>query len=375
MKYIITILILFFSFSAKSQQQVIVNENKDTIVITTVTKDTTVLKSQTVNVSHTYPITKTTTVVKPFKTTQPPPPTGAVNYLTLPNGISQTYTGRTNLIIEKLQFSGPGNIITLTNCSNVTIKKCYFKSGDAAVFIYGGNNITVDSCLFVANGTSVRAEATTGNMIVRNNQFVNGKWKFQISRAQHVQFALIGGIGNLVENNRGENFKGESGAEDLVSLFGSKNVIVRNNIFRGGGWAGSESTGGIMLGDQGGENLTAEGNKVINVGHYGLCISGGINNRLINNMAYADVTNTVVQPSIGYAIYNAGGGVCASAVSTGNKSNWVMPGGQQNNFWSQGTCGTANINAPASLTLAEMNVPAHLITFISPPELLKIRSL
>lgn len=354
--------------------------NKDTGYL--VTKDTSVSKSQTVTVTTTYPITRL--VIKPYKqpgVVIPPPPTvGTVNYLTLPNAISQTYNGRTNLVIESLQFSGPGNIITLNNCSNITIRKCYFKSGDIGISIMGGANITIDSCLFAANGTSVRAENSTGNVKVINSQFVNGKFKFQISRAQHIQFANIGGTGNLIENCKGENFKGESGAEDLISLFGSKNVLVKNNIFRGGGRFGiaEESSGGIMLGDQGGENLTAEGNKVINVGHYGLCISGGTSNKLINNMAYADANNAAILPSIAYAVYNAGGTTCSGALSTGNKSNWSITAAlplQKNNFWSSGQCANSSLSQPGSLTLAEMAIPQHLINFVTPAELLKIRTL
>lgn len=315
--------------------------------------------------------------VKPAIVVEPPAPG---SYLTLAKGTKQTYDNKTNLVIENLQFSGTGNLLTFNSCTNVVIRKCYFSGADIGISVYKGQNITVEDCLFVKNGTGVRAEATTGNVIVRNCQFVNGQWKFSIARAQHIQFALIGGTGNLIENCKGENFKGESGAEDLVSLYGSKNVIVRNNIFRGGGRFGTseESSGGIMLGDQGGENLTAEGNKVINVGHYGLCISGGTNNKLINNMAYADANNAAILNTIGFFIYNAGGTTCSGAAFSGNKSNWSITAAlpnTKNNFWNSGDCGTANISAPGSLTLAEMSVPAHLITFLTPTELLKVRAL
>lgn len=350
--------------------QSIITEAKDTLVITS--KDTVVSNSQTIVVTTTYPVT--TVVTKPFKgTTPPPPPPATGKYLSLPKGVNQVYNNRTNLIIENLSFTNlSGDILKFNNCSNITIRNCYFgKSTGEAVSIYLGNNITVDRCLFANNRTGIYAVQTTGNIKVTNNQFVNADGP--MPRGQYVQFNTITGPGNEISNNKGESWLTESYPADLINIFNSQGtaaspITVRNNILRGGG--PMASGGGIMAGDIGGRFTLVEGNKLVNPGQYGIGIAGGSDITIRNNQVYADYFSF---NNIGFYAWAQAGVSCGGGiVFSGNRSHYVNAARILNNFWAAPNC-SCNCPAPSDITLAEMNVPAHLIDFVSPSELLTIR--
>lgn len=364
---------------ADAGQAPIITETKDTVYF--FTKDTTVTNSQTVTVTTTYPVTRVET--RKFNgtvTPPPPPPTTGVKYLSLPKGVPQTYTNRSGIVIENLSFASSGTILTFMNCTNVTIRNCYFgPSASLGMYIQGGSNFTIEKNLFANNATHIYVQQSTGGIKIIENQFVNTKGPF--IRGQVIQFNTVTGAGNLIEWNRGENFVGRSSAEDLVSLYNSKGtqaspITVRNNIFRGGGPSGSG--GGIMAGDQGGQWILVENNKLVNPGHYGIVASGGFDITIRNNDVYADAGNRVdITANIGYYLYNAGGG-CGRITFTGNRANWTNYSSTgtligRNDFGNPGQCTGSTIQGVTSTTLASMAVPAHLITFITAPELLTIK--
>lgn len=322
-------------------------------------------------------MTKTKTVTVLPAVVIPPPTPGVVKYLTLPKGAPQSHIGKSNIVIENLQFTNPsGNIIYLESCANVIIRNCYFgPSSGEAISIYKGASITIEKCLFVRNRTGVYAVQTTGNIKVINCQFVNVKGP--MPRGQYVQFNTITGPGNLIENNKGESWwtltQPESYPADLINIFNSQGtpdswITIRGNILRGGG--PMPSGGGIMAGDIGGRYTLVENNKLVNPGQYGYGIAGGDHISIINNQLYADRQSF---NNIGYYAWAQAGAACGiNIIFDKNRSHYVNRDGILNNWWAAPNC-PAKGTPPTDITLAEMNLPAHLIDFVSPSELLTIR--
>ncbi|HKO82099.1 MAG TPA: right-handed parallel beta-helix repeat-containing protein, partial [Chitinophagaceae bacterium] len=208
--------------------------------------------------------------IKPYKeqseiASAPAPTTTSkkVFYLSLPKGIPTTYTNLSNLLIEGLQFANKsGSNLVFKNCKNIIVRNCYFgSSSEEAISIEEGSTITIENNLFANNKGGVYALQTKGSIVIRNNQFVNTKGP--LPRGQYIQLDACTGTGNIIENNKGESWPGESDPEDLISLFKSRGtaespILVRNNIFRGGG--PSSSGGGIMTGDTDGGYVVVENN-------------------------------------------------------------------------------------------------------------------
>ena len=314
-----------------------------------------------------------TDVTEPPVTPPPPPPVGGIQYLSLPLGTPQTYRNKTNLVIENLRFTNPaGNILTFFDCSNITIRNCYFgASSGEGVSIERGGNITIENCLFANNRTMIYANRTTGGIKVLNNQFVNAKGPFP--RGQYVQFNTCTGAGNLVQGNRGECFDGRADPEEVVNLFSSSGtaaspITIKDNIFRGGG--PSPSGGGMAAGDHGGDWLLIENNKLVNPGQQGIGVGGGNNVTIRGNQIYSEKKPW---SNIGMFIWGQYEASCSNVNVSNNRVTFYNKNGVLNNWWWGGGCSNANYTRPTSITLAEMNVPAHLIDFITPAQLLTIK--
>lgn len=300
----------------------------------------------------------------------PVPTTG---YLSLPK--SPKIIATSGQIIQGLTFENMADIaIRVGNVSNVTIRNCFFnKAAAEAIVIEDATNVVVENCLFNGVTTGVYALSSQG-VKIRNNQFVNVRQRSIGGRGQFVQFNAVYGAGNLIENNKGENFAGESDPEDLISLFKSSGTLsspisVRNNMFRGGG--PSASGGGIMMGDYGGSYQVAEGNKLLNPGQYGMAIAGGNNISILNNMIYAKQQPFTNNPLYMWAQQGA---ACSNNTVKGNKVYWIDRSGAFNGGWDSGNCSGSVFEYPSrDLTEAAMGFPAHLIDFITPTELLTIR--
>lgn len=313
---------------------------------------------------------RTTITVNPAPVVVPP----TTGYLGLPLSTPKIYNNQSNIVIEGLRWENTsGTILQFNNCSNVTIRNCYFgKSTGEAISMNGGSNFTIENNLFCNNRTMVYPVQTTGGIVVRNNEFINADGP--MPRGQYVQLNTCSGAGNIIENNRGESFEGESGPEDLISLFASKGtqaspILVKNNIFRGGGPSGSG--GGIMAGDYGGQWIICEDNKLVNPGQYGIAASGGYDVIIRNNMVYADRKSW---NNIGYYIADYTNGAGGGRITfSGNRSNYTNSSGARNDFWNSGEL-SCTCSDTTSVTLAEMNVPAHLFQFITAAELTTIRN-
>lgn len=304
-----------------------------------------------------------------------PVPVPSTGYLSLPLSTVKTIANQTNAVIENLRFeNATGVMIKITNSSNITIRNCFFNKGAAeAINVYMGANIRVENCLFNGVTTGVYASISTGIKVI-NNQFVNVRKRADNARGQFIQFNNVTGEGNEVSGNKGENFAGESNPEDLINMYGSSGtaisqILIKGNMFRGGGPSGSG--GGIIAGDYNGSYITIDGNTLLNPGQYGIAIAGGNNNVVTNNKIFS---KQFAWSNIALYIWMQGGATsCANNTVKGNRATWINKNGVSNVAWNAGNCTGTVFENPAPITEAELNVPEHLIDYITPEELLRIR--
>jgi parallel beta-helix repeat protein len=297
-----------------------------------------------------------------------------VDYLNLPRSNPQTINGRSNLVIENLQFTNMnGNDLSINNSSNITVRNCYFGvSSGIGVELENCNNITIENCFFANNKSGVYATSCSG-IKVNNNQFINAQGPFP--RGQFVQFNTVNGAGNSVSGNRGECYRGESYAEDLVNMYRTSGtqgspVQVKDNYFRGGG--PSPSGGGLMSGDFDGGWVVVENNTLVFPGNYGVAMAGGNNIILRNNTVYSE---RAAWTNVGMYVWAQQGASCSNVTVTGNKVTWTHKDGFNNPFWDGGNCGTINWNCcnTSGQSLASMNVPRVIVNCVTEDELWQVR--
>lgn len=306
----------------------------------------------------------------------PPPPTDTIpnptGYLSLTLSASKVISGQSNLIIENLRFENATSVmIKISNSSNIIIRNCFFNKGVAeAINIYTGTNIRIENCLFNAVTTGVLASTSTGIKVI-NNQFVNVKGP--MPRGQFVQLNTCSGVGNEISGNKGENFPGECDPADLISIFKSSGtaaspILIKNNMFRGSGTL--ESGGGIVAGDYGGDYTVIDGNTLHTPGNYGIAIAGGNYNSIINNKVFSlqtPISNSSIH------IWAQAGVACSNNTIKNNRVYWINKYGVFNDGWNAGNCENTVWEYPTRITEAELGIPQHLITFVTPEELLTIR--
>lgn len=302
------------------------------------------------------------------------PPT-KIDYLNLPVSGPLDLSGKSNIVVENKKFSySTGVTIKLySGANNIIIRNCYFEgSAQEIIELENAYNITIENCLMKKGFSGVYAVGSQ-NVKIRNCQFLNMRIRYVnggfAGRGTFVQFNSCSG-GELIDC-KGENFAGESDPEDMVSCYNSSNIVIRNNIFRGGG--PSTSGGGIIMGDNGGNNCVAELNTLMNPGQYGMAIAGGTNMKILNNKIWSDQKPWSNNPLYAWAQGNQVG-VSANATVTGNKGKWIDKNGGVNNGWDGGrNISNLVFEYLTPIALAEMGVPAHLIDFVTPEQLLTIR--
>lgn len=304
--------------------------------------------------------------------------TGKINYLSLKKSIPASYTNISNLVIEGLQFSNhAGNNLSFKDCENITIRNCYFgESAEEAISIEHGKNFKIENNLFANNKGGIYALQTKGGIVIRNNQFINVKGP--LPRGQYVQLDDCSGPGNLIENNKGECWPGESDPEDLISVFKSSGtaespILIRNNIFRGGGPSGSG--GGIMTGDTDGGYVTVENNILVDPGQYGIAAAGGTGIVIRNNKVYARAQKFT---NVGIYVWAQGDVPCADIEVSDNQVYFMkgnVPDPEINSYWDAGNCGSIKgwETNTLEITLSALRLPDHLIDFVPPDELSTLR--
>lgn len=301
------------------------------------------------------------------------PPSGTVKYLELP--LLSDGTAANDAVISNKRITNSNTIVmNLVGKRNIRFVDCFFDyAKEEAISFENSNGLLVERCLFNNVACGVYGLGSS-NVRVIKSQFVNVRQRPQGGRGQFVQLnGCSSGAGSEVSDCKGENFAGESDPEDLISLFRSYGTsavpfYVRRNMFRGGG--PSASGGGIMTGDYGGSWQVVDGNILLDPGQYGIAAAGGYDIQLINNKIYARQQPFTNNPLYVWGQQGASGG---NITVKGNRVNWTDKTGNKNNGWNAGNIPNVSFESPTTITLAEMNVPTHLIDFITPADLLKIR--
>jgi len=251
-----------------------------------------------------------------------------------------------------------GNVpcITLQNCYNIHITGNRLSNTKAVgIYLYNCKNITVDHNYITNVSSGVYADQSPdGGIEVIHNEFYNMQGPFP--RGQFVQFNNVNGRGNSISYNVGENILGKSYAEDAISLYKSNGtanspILINGNRIRGGG--PSPSGGGIMLGDNGGSYQLATNNILVNPGQYGMAISGGHHNSIINNTIFGSrqpFTNVgiYVSSTAGYTVANvqvSGNQVCFYNKKNYQNNCWLAPGTAKPAGWDDANQWGAKLDA------------------------------
>jgi parallel beta-helix repeat protein len=252
------------------------------------------------------------------------------NYTSSP--VIDLYNKHNITISGKSINGGSAPVIKLNGCSNIRITgNKLANSKDVGIYLYNCKNITIEDNFFTRVSTGVYADHTQGGIVVNNNQFLNMQGPFP--RGQFVQFNNVKGAGSSISNNKGENYIGQSYAEDAISLYQSEGtasspIQVNGNLIRGGG--PSQSGGGIMLGDQGGGYIYASDNVLVDPGQFGMAISGGHHITIVNNSIYGKQQSFT---NVGLYVNDIGGWKTSDCKVTNNKVRYYNKTNYQNNAW------------------------------------------
>ncbi|WEK36373.1 MAG: T9SS type A sorting domain-containing protein [Candidatus Pseudobacter hemicellulosilyticus] len=254
-----------------------------------------------------------------------------------------------NRIFNESSLNHSGNCITLMNCNNVRIENCVIgPSAGEGIRLINCTNVIITNCYFMDNRTGILVEGGTGIKIL-NNQFLNIHGPFP--RGQCVQFLEVNGAGNEISDNVSEQVPGKSSPEDLINLYKShgtplSHILVNGNKFRGGG--PSQSGGGILAGDVGGDFQRLQNNILVDPGQYGIAIASGHYNYIMNNKVYGRQQSFTNTAYYAYNIYIKDGYTCGDFTVEGNESNYTNKNGQLigEGYW--GMPGTAEDCRPIS---------------------------
>jgi hypothetical protein len=156
-----------------------------------------------------------------------------------------------------------------------------------SIHLYNCSNITIRHNRILNGSTNILAEQCTNNIVIDSNDMINAHGPYPTG--MHVQFNRTSGSGNMITNNRMENFQGKSYPEDAISLYKSNgtsnsHILVKGNWIRGGG--PSTTGAGITVGDNGGSYQTITENRIVNSGHVGIQTAGGHNIIVTKNVIY-----------------------------------------------------------------------------------------
>lgn len=293
-----------------------------------------------------------------------PPIPGKVDYLNLP-AFSGTVVD--DMVISNVTIGNPNGVgMNLVGKRNIKFVNCYFKfTKEEAISFENSNGLRTENCLFSGNQSAVYG-LNSSNMTMINCQAVNMRQRPGGSRGQLFQANSCDII--LVENCRSEGFDGESSYEDHISFYRSHNATARGNWLRGGG--PSDSGSGIMTGDNGGSNQLVENNHLMRTGNAGIGVAGGTNIKILNNQMYSERTEVSNNPLYVWAQSDQGGN---GVIVKGNRAYWEHKNGGVNQGWNSGNIPNTSWEAPTTITFEQMNFPEHLITLVTPAELLIVR--
>jgi parallel beta-helix repeat protein len=200
-----------------------------------------------------------------------------------------------NIVVEGKTYRN--TILKIKSSDQIRFNKCTFE--DASLYFIECSNITVSNCTF---------------------KHTNSKHSLQCDKSNHIR----------IEKNYFEEPVGRSQAVDIISMYKSNNAVIDRNYLIGGG--PNRSGGGIMLGDNMGDNQVASNNICVNCGQYGIAIAGGNNNKIINNTVMG-----LRNPWTNVGIYVWGipqrNSVVNHATVSNNRVSWKNKDGRDNPMW------------------------------------------
>ncbi|MGZ3814182.1 MAG: right-handed parallel beta-helix repeat-containing protein [Mucilaginibacter sp.] len=250
-----------------------------------------------------------------------------------------TITNAHNLTIKGDSINGDEEpCLTLKHCNNIHITNCFFgNSTRVGIYLYDCSNIIIDNCFVTNVSTGIYVEDSYAISVTH----CEGKnMKGPYPRGAFVQFNNVRGPRCRVNYNTFENILGQCHAEDDINMYRSHGaeydpIQIIGNKIRGGG--PSLTSGGIMLGDNGGAYQVARDNILVNPGQYGMAISGGDHISIINNKIYS---KGQVFTNVGLYIWAQADAQCSFDEVSNNQVNWKNKHGEQNDVFDGGNCGT-----------------------------------
>lgn len=306
--------------------------------------------------------------------------------------LGATHTNGTTTIIENKSFTNLSGGTMFGSCiagvwsegdegtGNIIIRNCYFgpSAGEAIQTEWFGTSeshkLVVENCLFANNKNGVFVAFSICGLSIHHNQFMNPHGA-RGGKGQAVQLSNTLAPNGRIYANRIESFIGEGYTEDMISVYvsgGSSGnpLIVSGNFSRGGG--PSDSGGGFIIGDTGGEYAITEKNKILDPGNYTLAIAGGNNNIVRDNLGYSAVEWGSWISCYVYKV-DTGGPACSNHTMQNNNVFLGDPG----NYYYGGDHGAEDCGAvtgcpgddftsgnTTGLSLATLDFPTTLIDLV-----------
>lgn len=244
--------------------------------------------------------------------------------------------------------------IHLRGCRDVTISNKTFKDLGATVIairLQDCHNVTIRDVDFINVAEGVLAVDSTNIKVIdsRYQNILGPHTRDGSNRGNFVQFHNVNG--GLIDHNKGKG----GDTEDVVSVYHSSNIVVEDNHFEGTNWT-STSGSGIALADGGSSNNIARRNTLVNIGQVGIFISGGTNNKILDNVVYGEPKTGA---NAGIYVWNLSGAACSGHVVSGNRVHFQKADGTYQGWWSGGGCGTVTMSGNdfrASLSLPSLRV-------------------
>lgn len=208
---------------------------------------------------------------------------------------TKSIKGESDLVYQNQIFRNV--TFKFNKCTRVTFNRCTFRN--ASVYFVECSEIVVQRCSFIHTNSRHSVQCDKSNKIT-------------------------------ISKNYFEEPIGTSKAEDIINLYKSNNAMVTRNYLRGGG--PSKSGGGIILGDNMGNDQEASDNICIDCGQYGMAIAGGNNNKLIRNTIMG---RKHAWSNVGLYVWSipARNSRVTNAVVTDNVISWKRRDGTNNSMW------------------------------------------
>ena len=230
-------------------------------------------------------------------------------------------------------------------------------------FVFENNSLS-DGHGILINGDNVAANTIR----IRYNTVVNiGRYAPPSCCIQFVQFDKVLSSGAEIAWNKVTNVFGQSNVEDVINMYKSNGtqaspIRIHHNLIDGAfppTAASGYSGGGIIAGDAGGSWITISDNRVLSTINYGVAISGGHDNHLVNNRVVSDNKaadgTAFTAGNVGFYVWNYSTSPdWGNNNATNNASGWLKADLTRNDWWIPdcnpiGSC-TGNTNLPNPIT-------------------------